>query len=463
MEMRRLRSGLLLSSLSMLLAPAACAAGPAFVVVPPGPVATGARLELRLALDNPADAAATAHAAFFLDTVTPAAAMGETTIEIPAHGSALARGWGRAAAAPGKHEIRYKVRVRDIVSEGQWPIEIVDAPTRALPLLQGMWIEPFAIHQCAADSQPETVRRVINDSVAAMDRLGVRILIVAYVEYLGQFFYPTDIAFFDADVQRTSRGADCRFDTVGAILDEARARGMHVMLGLGRAGDTHLLWEFDKPGWDARNASAVAAAQRVARDLHARYGADPAFYGWYLTHEMNDLAKAGAYYDPVARYCHELAPQMPVLAAPAGTPIATPEQIAASEVDIFAYQDAVGAGYVPYEYTYRPEKRIAALDELYKTYSAWHADAGKHVWSDLEVWEMDGNQGYAGAYAAPFARVKQQIEIESRHAEVLTGYAYHGYLQAPGSPAEKPNARAQTLYTGYRAYVRTAFPTLIGK
>lgn len=461
--MRRLRSGFFLTSLTMLVAPAACAAGASFVVVPPGPVATNARLELRLALENPADAAVTAHATFYLDTIAPATAMGETTVAVPARGNALARVWSRAAPAPGKHEIRYKVRVGDAESEGRWPIAIVDAPTRALPLLQGMWIEPFAIQQCAVDSQPETVRRVIEDSVAAMDRLGVRILIVAYVEYLGQFFYPTDIAFFDADVQRTSRGADCRFDTIGAILDEARARGMYVMLGLGRSGDTHLLWEFDKPGWDARNASAVAAAQRVARDLHARYGAHPAFYGWYLTHEMNDLAKAGAYYDPVARYCHELAPQKPVLAAPAGTPIATPRQIAASAVDIFAYQDAVGAGYVPYEYTYRPEKRIVELDELYKTYSAWHADVGKHFWADLEVWEMDGSQGYAGAYAAPFGRVKQQIDIESRHAEVLTGYAYHGYLQAPESAAEKPNARAQTLDTGYRAYLRTAFPAIFGK
>jgi hypothetical protein len=33
-----------------------------------------------------------------------------------------------------------------------------------------------------------------------------------------------------------------------------------------------------------------------------------------------------------------------------------------SRVDIFCYQDAVGAGYIPYQNTYDPAKRLAQLD-----------------------------------------------------------------------------------------------------
>jgi hypothetical protein len=192
----------------------------------------------------------------------------------------------------------------------------------------------------------------------------------------------------------------------------------------------------------------------VAHELWQRYGAHRSFYGWYLTHEMNDLARASAYYDPIAEFCHGLAPEKPVLVAPAGTPVVTPELLASSAVDIFAYQDAVGTGYVPYKYTYRPENRIAMLDAIYEEYSAWHANTGKHFWSDLEIWQMDGSQGYGGSYPASFSRVKQQIDIECRYAEMLTGYAYHGFLQAPGASFEKPVAQAQELYQDYLDFRR---------
>ncbi len=428
---------------------------PSFAVIPPGPVALGARLEVRLAVQNSADTEMPAHVAFFLDAESPDSMIGEQTITVPAHGKGLARVWHTCNAPAGTREIRYKLKTPSGERTGTWPVEIVDWATRALPYLQGMWIEPLAVLLGAADTKPETLRQAIKDSVAAMDRLGVRVLIIAYVEYLGQFFCPSGIEFFDADVQRTSKGPDCSFDMVGAFLSEADAHGMHVFLGLGRSGDTRLLWEFDKPDWDSRNAKVMDIAKNVARELWQKYGAHRSFYGWYLTHEMSDLARASAYYDPLARYCHELAAEKPVLVAPSGTPVITPELLAASAVDIFAYQDAVGAGYVPYEYTYRPENRIAMLDDIYKRYSAWHANAGKHFWSDLEIWEMDGSQGYGGSYPASFSRVKRQIDIECRYAEVLTGYSYHGFLQSPGASSEKPVAQAQKFYLDYAEYLHS--------
>jgi hypothetical protein len=141
-----------------------------------------------------------------------------------------------------------------------------------------------------------------------------------------------------------------------------------------------------------------------------------------------------------------------VLAAPAGTPVITKEALMKSYVDIFAYQDAVGAGYVPYEYTYDAAKRIAMLDKIYAQYALWHKETKKRIWSDLEVWEMDGTQGYAGAYPALFERVKKQIEIEAPYVEMLTGYAWHGYFQAPNASAEKPTPKARELFAAYRKY-----------
>jgi len=432
---------------------AQAAGEPSFAVIPPGPVARGVRLELRLAVQNSTDTEMLARVAFFLDAESSDSMIGEQTVAVPAREKGLTRVWYTANAPAGTHEIRYKLKTPSGECTGTWPVEIVEWTTRALPYLQGMWIEPIAVLLGGADTKPETLRLAIRDSVAAMDRLGVRILIIAYVEYFGQFFYPSGIEFFDADVQRTSKGGDCGFDMVGAFLSEADMHGMHVFLGLARSGDSPLLWEFDEPDWDLRNAKALDVAKNVARELWQKYGAHRSFYGWYLTHEMNDLARASAYYDPLARYCHGLVPEKPVMVGPAGTPVITPELLASSAVDIFAYQDAVGAGYVPYKYTYRPERRIAMLDDIYGKYAAWHANAGKHFWSDLEIWEMDGSQGYGGSYPAPFARVKRQIDIECRHAEMLIGCAYHGFLQLPAVPSEKPVTQAQKLYGDYADYL----------
>jgi hypothetical protein len=317
----------------------------------------------------------------------------------------------------------------------------------------GVWVEPGAIALVAKDPSRATLEKVTRDSVRAMHEIGATTIILAYPEQSGVFYYPSAIEFHDRDLKRIVKGADCPFDVYGTVLDEADRLGLHVFLGLGRSGDTPLLWEFDKPGWAERNQRASEIARRVAAELHQRYSRHRSFHGWYLTHEMDDLAKASAYYDPVADGCHKLSPEKPVLAAPAGTPIITTELLARSKVDIFAYQDAVGAGYVPYKNTYNPERRLALLNDAYRRYAQWHAGTRKRIWSDLEVWEMDGTQGYTGAFAASFARVKRQIELEAPHVEMLTLYAWHGYMQDPKSTAEKPNPKARALFTAYREWL----------
>jgi hypothetical protein len=425
-----------------------------FTLAPPGPFAQGARVELRLGLENTTEAPADARVLFSLQAGDSAHTIGEQVVNVPARGKALASMWHQATTKAGPCTYRYVVETSSGTQSGDWPVHVVDGTTRALPYLQGMWVEPLAVLQGAVDSKPETLRAVVRDSVRSMDELGVRVLILAYVEYLGHFFYPSDIAFYDEDIQRESKGSDCVFDMVGAFLAEADARGMHVMLGLGRSGDTQLLWQFERPDWKARNRKAIGTATRIADELWGRYGKHESLYGWYLSHEMNDLEKASAYYDPIARHCHGLAPEKLVLVAPSGTPIITPALLKASEVDIVAYQDAVGSGYIPYVNTFRPEKRIATLETIYKKYTSWHVDIPKHIWSDLEIWEMDGSQGYGGAYPAEFSRVKRQIEIESKHVGLLTGYAYHGYLQSPASAHEQTVKKARTLFKDYSAYLK---------
>lgn len=431
---------------------------PRLAVLPPvSDVTERARVELRLAVPNPGSSPRAVAVDFFLDRERAAARLGGETLTVPPGGCAQARIRWPAAGHAGARRLLWRAQSNEGTHRGSWSVTVHPSSTPTLPAFQGAWIEPGAIMR---NGDAKAAERSLREGVDAMAALGMQVLIVAYVEANGIFYYPTDLEFFDRDRQQVTRGAGCPFDVVGTLLSQAQKNGQQVLLGIGRGGDLWLLWQFEKADWAARNAFGIDLGKRTIADLWKRYGHYRSLYGWYFTHEMNDLAKASAYYDPLAQYCRTLAPEKPTLIAPAGTPIATPETVAASQVDIIAYQDAVGSGYVPYKNTFRPENRIAMLEEIYAKYRRWHAGSEKHLWADLEVWEMDGKHGYSHPYPPTFARVKRQIEVEAKHVDLLTAYAWFGYLHDPKGKTPAPDARAEALHRDYAAYLDAALPWL---
>ncbi len=428
-----------------------------FTVVPPGPVTDKVRIELRAGIRNTSERTVTAHVTFHADRRIPSRLIYELMIAVPAGESRKVSAWWPTEGKAGVHKMLCRVEIGDGVRDAAWPVRVIECPSRALPYFQGAWIdgcgqmEPTKLGKSA-------VERELRLGVDAMHHLGINILIFTYPEWYGQFCYPSKIEFYDRDIKAISKGSSCTVDALGAVLSQAETNGQHVIVGIGRNGDLRLLWDFDKPDWHARNEAAIEVSRRIAWEIWKLYGRRKSFYGWYLTHEMNDLARSAAYYDPVALYCRSLSPEKPVLIAPAGTPIWTSETIAASQVDILAPQDGVGSGYVPYVNTWDPHKRIAMLEEVYSGYSKIHEGTHKHLWTDLEIWEMDGKSGYGNSYPPSFERVRKQIEIQRKHVDVLTAYAYFGFMQHPGRKAPGADPRAVRLYDDYVAYLK-ALPT----
>lgn len=426
---------------------------PGFTVVPAGPVSDQTNVELRLAVPNRTDRPAAFAVSFFWDRVAEDNLIRKQAVQVPPGGVALARAWAPTARLAGERKLLYRIEGPGGIVQGDWPLTVVASRTPALPILSAGWLDPLAvgrgIYGRERDMAPADVAAVVDMA----KRLGMTTLVVTYVEYQGSWYYPSRVRFHDPEARKEVAEQRFNFDIVGTILERAEENGMHVLLGLGRSGDTNLLWEFDKPGWQERNRRAVGISQQVAEDLWAKYGHRRSLYGWYLTHEMNDLEKASAYYDPVAEHCHSLAPEKPVMVAPAGTPKITRDVLERSKVDIFAYQDAVGVGYVPYQNTYDPKRRLAQLDEVFVWYRRLHNNSGKHLWADLELWERAGPPDRHPTYAAPFGRVKQQIDIEARHVDVLTGYELFGFLEPPRVGAPLPDPRAGRLFEDYARYV----------
>jgi hypothetical protein len=430
------------------------AASPHFTLIPPGPVTDKIRVEARLAVPNAAETAQKFRLSFYWDKTDAAHRIDRQDVTAPPHGFAFARAWWPTEGRAGRRKLIYRIESEGKRRQGSYPFTVVASKTRALPCLQAAWLDPGGLTAYARDRAVNA--QDVHDMLDAMHRLGMNIVIVTYVEYLGHIYYPSRLTFYDRDVKQTSQSGALSFDLMETVLSEADKNRMHVFLGVGRGGDTSLLWQFDAPNWNQRNETVLALGRRVVRELWERYGHHPSLYGWYLTHEMDDLAHASAYYNPMADFCHSLSPDRPVLVAPAGTPVLDKTVLERSHVDIFAYQDAVGSGYIPYQNTYAPEKRMAMLETIYQQYKAWHDGTDKHLWSDLEIWEMDGTHGYSHAYPSSFARVRRQIQIESKYVEMLTGYEYSGFLEAPESKVHLKDRRAAQLYTDYTAYLKAS-------
>lgn len=414
-------------------------------LIPPVPITRHADFEVRVAVHNRTATSATFEIEFTIETADGAARpLHTTSVDVAPLGQAMVAEAFPAESYVGNNRIRYRVQgPSGFVEQGQRNLEVVDCETRAVPLLQIGWIDPGAI--VGYSRRRELTEQDLRAAIDALNSIGIKALIITYPESIysnAGVYYPSRIY--------AKYGSRVPFDVVGTILNQASKNGQKVFVGLGRGADLNLTWTgFDD---DARKFAALSHSMATASELWSLYSEEPSFYGWYLSHEANDIHRASeAYYNPIAKFVRTLAADKPVMISPSGTPILSRAALESSEVDIFAYQDAVGAGYIPYEYTYKPERRIEMLDQVYKDYENAHRGTKKHLWANLEIWQMDGPE-YSNSYAPKFDRVKRQLDIAKTHVDVITTYETMGFLGNPESDAELGGQPAIELFQKYQAY-----------
>jgi len=417
----------------------------AFVTVPPARTTEHGPVELRLSLRHDTATAQDYDVTFLFDGQP----LATEALSVPAGALGLVTHWREPSGTAGDHILGYEIRQGpQLVGTGSLPFTVLSSARAGPRFFQAGWIDPGALLPGLYPAAGVPSAADLRAKVAAMHEVGMDMIVVTYVEgamFGWGPFYPSAIPELGPPV--------LGFDVVETILDEADARGMHVFLGLGRGSAPLVFFPPDLVAIDG----AVDLGTRVADELMQLYGHHASLYGWYLTHEMNYLAGASLYYDAMGLALDAHGAEKPLLVSPSGTPIVTTTEIAGSEVDIFAYQDAVGAGYVPYVYTFDPQQRIAMLDQVFGSYAALHAGTDKHLWSNTECWEMAGPL-YANPYPAAWPRLRQQLKIERRHAPVLTTYEFVGFMETADSVLQLGGPLAVDLYTDYRAWLERNQP-----
>lgn len=410
-----------------------------FTVIPPGPVSDKIDVELRLAVRNPTNEEVE-YTTRFLNGED---VLHEETRTIPAYTFSLFTHWLPTSELSGKQALGYSVTSGGTpIGTGEWELLVIPSETRALPILTGGWIDPAALDSYQQKQLPteEDVRGYVD----AFHDIGINVLILTYSELIMSdmgAYWPSKLP----ELQKQT----FPWDPVGTIIDQAAKNGQHVIVGPGRGEDLHLLWGgFDEPD---RVRAGVHFTNRKVAELWNLYGHYPSFYGWYISHEANDIAKANRYYNEVADFMREFSPDKAIMISPSGTPMLSPEVISGSRYEMFVYQDAVGSGYIPYENTWNPFRRIEMLEEVYTHYAEMHEPTRKHLWSNLEIWRMDGPT-YSNSYPAPWDQVKTQIDIHKKHVDWITTYELFGMMEPPGTAPELGGPKAVELYEAYRKY-----------
>jgi hypothetical protein len=235
-------------------------------------------------------------------------------------------------------------------------------------------------------------------------------------------------------------------DPIEAVLAAANKYKVKFFVGAGFYGD----WMSGKV-----IADPVAARKRLQSlgELASIYGHHPSFYGWYWP----DEAEINPYYTPefiayvntLSHEARQLKPKAPVMIAPYGTRIVTPDdnyvrQLDALDVDIVAYQDEVGVR----------KSKTTETSAFYQGLRKAHDRSQRaKLWADMEIFEFE-NEGYNSALMpASFDRVLRQLEAVSPWVDRILVYQYQGMMNKPGSAAFAGCPQSTRLYTDYQNWL----------
>jgi hypothetical protein len=265
-------------------------------------------------------------------------------------------------------------------------------------------------------------------------------------EIIVQWTAYDDVRFYAAPGERSD-------SPVERILTSASKTGLKVWLGLYLDSDYWNHLAGDSAGLSAYMGHLRARSLAVARDLAPIVKQQPAFIGWYLPEEIDDLN----WRSPEARRellrhlnlestsLHALAPGVRVAISTFSNALMSPAQFRdfwadafrASSVDMVLLQDAVGAR----------KLEISEFPLYAGALAAAASSAGRDFSVVVELFQQTGgpplNSGPFQAAAAPWERIRSQIEIAHRFTNSMVAFSIPEYMSPTGMHG------AEQLYADY--------------
>jgi hypothetical protein len=270
------------------------------------------------------------------------------------------------------------------------------------------------------------------------NNLGMKYILISHVAVNGNALYYSDIF---------PRASGLTHDMVETVLSLADSYGMKVFVGNGYFNENKAVFT---------NTESKQAMTEIA----AKYSHHASFYGWYHSVERS-LSSDGTWgyswiYKEMGNFARQITPNAKIMIAPYGTRYYNgntqlASQLAASVVDIVAYQDEVGVQRATPEQTRETFARLRALHDTIPSVA---------LWADVEVFDFN-------PYYSPtrdFDRFKSQLESVAPYVDQIIiweldgpfGYVreqafydnYIGYLNSISTPDTTPPSRVASINDG---------------
>lgn len=280
-----------------------------------------------------------------------------------------------------------------------------------------------------------------NKEFSDMSKLGLRTIIVQYVGGGKNSYYPSRLDWFSH-----------KYNLLDTIMEVAKQYGFEVFLGL-YLSDGWWLGSGIKKFLDEE----LVRNKKVVEELNQLYGKNPAFYGWYIPHELEGLQsfswcrrnRLTRFFEQIVNVCKTVASNKPVAIAPYFGANANPSKYAQLwdsffkkvSFDFIMLQDGVGCQRVS------PKQARLFFQEMLIVCNKNNLE----LWGDLEVFEQEHGYPVDGlafdAKPAKIERIKKQIDSIAPFVKKLVCFEYNHYLSLCRGERER------TFYQEYANYV----------
>jgi hypothetical protein len=257
----------------------------------------------------------------------------------------------------------------------------------------------------------------------AMQRAGIRLIIIQWLEMNDSRFIPSDSA---------------AVDPTRIILEYADTHEMEVFIGLAYAD---LWWTRLK---DQRYLTLAAQTSiQVANEAWARYGRHRSFAGWYLPQELRDANYPSQHIDALRNFlkglgdwCRTLSGGKRVLISPSMSGLVPPELfersytslLLGSGVDVVILQDGIGARGWDNDLEGHVVPYFRAMRAACQT-------AGVTMWSVIEIFHHGGKPSESAP--ASIERVDRQLAAESPFVSTFVMFDFFHYMSPYRGDAQK--------------------------
>lgn len=425
-------------------------------LIPPGTITNKVDLDIRAGIVNNGSVQQDIKVSIYLNKVNQESMLHYSRILLAPGDSHEIKFILSTADKTGWNRIILQVQEQNEVSEIIKDFEVINSDIRSTRLIDGAWAGIYHWSDIEGKHWNSDIQKMTDDQwrelVRSMHSIGMDVIVLQEVfrnqdyvgkhnltvqNYQGKAFYPS--ALYPGRMPITAK------DPVEAILKEADALGMSVMMGVGMFA------------WFDFTAESLEWHKQVAKELWDLYGQHPSFYGFYISEEcagnlynsettlQNQLIRKKEIVDffrEFKKYTFKLAPEKPVMLATNSMEVlkgADTYPALLQNLDILC----------PFGFARMPEGDLTgkeAADLLQK----FCDDAGAHLWFDLEAFLFNPDNSL---YPRPIEEIIHDLNLLDNFEKVLC-YQFPGVFNNPKMSIRIGEERTIQLYNAYKAYMK---------